>query len=72
MPAIPTDYRPGYAQALAVAPHIAANYVRHTRIGDPLADSAAAAIADYTDEIRSISRETGPIYTDIIRVPLSR
>ena len=38
---IPLDYRPGYENARAVAPEIAAKYVEHTLIGDPLAEELA-------------------------------
>ena len=36
---IPTDYKLGYEKARAVAPDIAANYIAHTHIGDPLAEA---------------------------------
>ena len=36
---IPTDYRAGYEKARQLAPEVAANYVAHTLIGDPLADA---------------------------------
>lgn len=42
----PTAYRSGYDIARAVAPELAAQYVRHTLLGDTLADDAIAALAD--------------------------
>ena len=42
---IPTDYRPGYELAHAIAPEIASNYVAHTLIGDPLADEMMADLS---------------------------
>ena len=42
---IPSAYRDGYAKARAVNPTLARSYVQHTRIGDPLADAAVAALA---------------------------
>ncbi len=41
---IPTDYIPGYQQALALDPERASNYVAHTVIGDPLADEMAETL----------------------------
>ena len=41
---LPTCYRDGYARARALDPNVAANYVAHTRIGDPLADAMMAAL----------------------------
>ena len=41
----PTDYNnSGYRKALARAPEMAANYVAHTVIGDPIADAAVEAL----------------------------
>ena len=42
---MPSDYAVGYARALAHDPALAAAYIRHTRIGDPLAEAAAADCA---------------------------
>ena len=36
---IPTDYQKGYEQARLVDPAIAANYVAHTLVGDPLGET---------------------------------
>ena len=42
----PTDYEnPGYAQACALDPEMAENYVAHTMIGDSLADAAVEALS---------------------------
>ena len=38
---IPTDYKPGYEKARAIAPDIADNYIAHTHIGDPLGEAMA-------------------------------
>ena len=43
---IPTDYAPGYEKARAVTPDIAANYIAHAYIGDPLADALAEDLAE--------------------------
>jgi len=43
---IPTAYLPGHAKALLLDPEMAERYVRHTRLGDPLADAAMVALAD--------------------------
>ncbi len=42
---IPTDYIPGYERAMALDPEMASNYLAHTRIGDPVADEVAEALA---------------------------
>ena len=42
---IPTDYVPGYERAMALDPEMASNYIAHTRIGDPVADEVAEALA---------------------------
>ena len=42
---IPTDYTQGYEKARALEPEIAANYVAHTMIGDPVADAAIEELA---------------------------
>ena len=43
---IPTDYRPGYEKARAVAPDIADNYVAHTLIGDPLGEAMTEDLSE--------------------------
>ena len=45
---IPTDYVPGYEKARAIAPAIADNYLAHTHIGDPLADTVAEDLAGFS------------------------
>ena len=43
---IPTDYdHPGYERARALDPDMAANYVAHTVIGDPVADAAVEVLS---------------------------
>ena len=43
---IPTDYdNPGCAQARALNPEMAENYIAHTMAGDPLADAAVESLA---------------------------
>jgi len=44
-PTPPSAYRPGYRQARATHPELADRYIAHTRIADPLADAAIAALA---------------------------
>lgn len=44
---IPTVYRDGYERARAESPGGAANYVTHTRIGDPAADAVVEALAPF-------------------------
>ena len=39
---IPRDYIDGYAKGREFDPERSANYVAHTRIGDPLADAVIA------------------------------
>ena len=46
---IPTDYLAGYENAHQVAPEMAANYVAHTLIGDPLAE----AMTEDLDELEA-------------------
>ncbi len=43
---IPTDYEPGYEKARAVAPDMAANYIKHTLIQDPLAEAMAEDLVE--------------------------
>ena len=63
---IPTDYNnPGYERARALDPEMADNYVAHTVVGDPVADTAIAALAgvDARDVARFIKAgmdETDP------------
>ena len=47
---IPTDYRAGYEKARQLAPETAANYVAHTLIGDPLAETMM-------EDLSSVSRQ---------------
>jgi len=44
---IPAAYQPGYDKARVLNDRLADNYVRHTRIDDPLADAAAKALAPF-------------------------
>lgn len=41
---IPTCYHDGYAKARALDPKLAANYVAHTCVGDPVADAMMAVL----------------------------
>ena len=43
---IPNDYVAGYENARQVAPEMAANYVAHTLIGDPLGEAMAEDLAE--------------------------
>ena len=43
---MPTDYEPGYEKARAVAPDIAANYTKHTLIGDSLGEAMTEDLAE--------------------------
>ena len=43
---IPNDYVAGYENARQVAPEMAANYVAHTLIGDPLAEAMTEDLAE--------------------------
>ena len=45
---VPTDYTIGYEKARAIAPDIAAKYVAHTLIGDPLGEEMAADLAEFS------------------------
>ena len=47
---IPSDYERGYEKARAIAPEIAAKYIAHTQIGDPLAEAMAADLAELSSE----------------------
>ena len=42
---IPSCYIPGYAQARALNPEMAGNYIAHTQIGDPDADAVIEQVA---------------------------
>lgn len=42
---VPTAYAAGYRRAAKEAPELAAAYIRHTTIGDPLADAVSADLA---------------------------
>ncbi len=44
---IPAAYEPGYGKARALNSRLADNYIRHTVIGDPLADAAVEALAPH-------------------------
>ena len=44
---IPAVYRDGYERVRADSPDGAANYVKHTRIGDPAADAVVEALAPF-------------------------
>lgn len=44
---IPPVYRAGHDKASALNPGLAARYVEHTTIGDPLADAAVEAVAQF-------------------------
>ena len=44
---IPTIYQAGYKQARTDNPGVAANYVKHTLIGDPSADAVIEALAPF-------------------------
>ena len=43
---IPSDYDIGYERARKVAPDLAANYIAHTLIGDPVAEAMTADLAE--------------------------
>ena len=45
---MPTDYKPGYEKAGAIAPDIADKYLAHTLIGDPLAEELAEDLAGFS------------------------
>ena len=45
---IPTAYATGYAKAAKLEPALAAAYIRHTTIGDPLADAVAADLVPFS------------------------
>ncbi len=47
---MPTAYEPGYDKARLLNKRLADNYVRHTVIGDPLADAAVEALAQYDQQ----------------------
>ncbi len=47
---IPTDYEAGYENARAIAPDVAAKYVAHTHIGDPLSEAMAEDLAEFSSE----------------------
>ncbi len=44
---LPAVYRDGYERARADSPDGAANYVTHTRLGDPTADAVVEALAPF-------------------------
>ena len=47
---IPTDYKEGYEKAQAVAPDVAAKYIAHMGIGDPLGEAMAKDLAEFSPE----------------------
>lgn len=47
---MPTAYRDGFARASALDPDLAARYIEHTRVGDPLADAAVESLAGADQE----------------------
>ena len=47
---IPTDYEAGYEKARAIAPDVAAKYIAHTHIGDPLGEAMAEDLAEFSSE----------------------
>ena len=47
---IPTDYEAGYENARAIAPDVAAKYIAHTHIGDPLGEAMAEDLAEFSSE----------------------
>ena len=47
---IPTDYEAGYENARAIAPDVAAKYIAHTHIGDPLDEAMAEDLAEFSSE----------------------
>ena len=47
---IPTDYEAGYENARAIAPDIAAKYIAHTHIGDPLGEAMAEDLTEFSSE----------------------
>ena len=51
---IPTDYRTGYEKARQLAPEMAANYVAHTLIGDPLADAMMRDLASVSRQEQAL------------------
>ena len=51
---IPTDYRTGYEKARQLAPEMAANYVAHTLIGDPLADAMMQDLASVSRQEQAL------------------
>ena len=47
---IPTDYESGYEKARVIAPDVAAKYVAHTHIGDPLGEAMSEDLAEFSTE----------------------
>ena len=45
---IPTDYQKGYEKARTVNSEIAANYVSHTLVGDPLGETMVQDLSEFT------------------------
>ncbi len=46
--AIPTAYATGYRKAAKLEPALAAAYIRHTTVGDPLADAVASDLRSFS------------------------
>ena len=55
---IPTDYLAGYEKARAIDPERAALYVRHTVVGDPLAEAMA-------DDLEALDQEEARRFIEI-------
>ena len=48
---VPSDYLPNYDAACAIDAELASNYIAHTLIGDPCADSLVASLSSYQPEV---------------------
>ena len=56
---VPSDYAPGYEQACAVNPEVAANYINHMHIGDVGADALMDGLnemSDWTEALEYIQK----------------
>ncbi len=60
---IPTAYATGYEKAAKVEPELAAAYIRHTTIGDPLADAVAADLMSFS------SRQVHTLLATVLQNP---
>ena len=56
---IPTDYEAGYENARAIAPDVAAKYIAHTHIGDPLGEAMAEDLAEFSVRRVKATRRSG-------------